>query len=310
MKGFFDTVEALLASGYAVSTEAAATADAAALTEAAPRGAVIIRGMIEGGGLVAAVLAARDVLRISAAVMGEGAPERESIEDEDIPTLAEVFEPCFGGGIGSLKELFGEELTLSGFSIARLDAATARAAFEDMGNRGFQAAFRFEADAGVSGRGLLAAAQSLTQLLPQAPAGGEPESRTEMDQAELSPQEMEDILSGFDDESPGGPEAATRYDSGRGAAEGAQAPPANLDMVLDINLTCVARLGRVEMPISELLSLGPGSIVEVGKLVDEPVELLVNDRLIARGEVVVVDEKFGLRITEIISRADRIRSLS
>src|SRR5690606_37860798 len=83
----------------------------------------------------------------------------------------------------------------------------------------------------------------------------------------------------------------------------------NLDMVLDIRLVATARLGRVEMPISEILSLGPGSIIEVGHLVDEPVELLVNDKLIARGDVVVVDEKFGLRITEIISTADRIKSL-
>ena len=83
----------------------------------------------------------------------------------------------------------------------------------------------------------------------------------------------------------------------------------NLDMVLDIRLTATARLGRVEMPISDILSLGPGSIVEVGHLVDEPVELLVNEKLIARGDVVVVDEKFGLRITEIVSARERIESL-
>ncbi|MCC6491238.1 MAG: flagellar motor switch protein FliN [Candidatus Hydrogenedentes bacterium] len=83
----------------------------------------------------------------------------------------------------------------------------------------------------------------------------------------------------------------------------------NLDMVLDIRLVATARLGRIEMPISEILSLGPGSIIEVGHLVDEPVELLVNDKLIARGDVVVVDEKFGLRITEIVSPRERIESL-
>ncbi|MCC6154900.1 MAG: flagellar motor switch protein FliN [Candidatus Hydrogenedentes bacterium] len=83
----------------------------------------------------------------------------------------------------------------------------------------------------------------------------------------------------------------------------------NLDMVLDIRLTATARLGRVEMQISDILTLGPGSIIEVGHLVDEPVELLVNDKLIARGDVVVVDEKFGLRITEIVSPRERIESL-
>ncbi|GMW00690.1 MAG: hypothetical protein AMXMBFR84_18270 [Candidatus Hydrogenedentota bacterium] len=89
----------------------------------------------------------------------------------------------------------------------------------------------------------------------------------------------------------------------------AKSPVGNIDMVLDIKLTATARLGRVEMPIGEVLTLGPGSIIEVGHSVDEPVELMVNDKLIARGDVVVVDEKFGLRITEIVSPAERIESL-
>jgi flagellar motor switch protein FliN len=87
-----------------------------------------------------------------------------------------------------------------------------------------------------------------------------------------------------------------------------QAPP-NIDMVLDIGLVATARLGRIQMPIGDILALGPGSIIPVGHLVDEPVELLVNDKLVARGDVVVVDERFGLRITEIISPTDRIESL-
>ena len=69
------------------------------------------------------------------------------------------------------------------------------------------------------------------------------------------------------------------------------------------------RLGHIEVPIGDVLNYGPGSIIPVGHLVDEPVELLVNDKLIARGDVVVVDEKFGLRITEIVSPQDRIESM-
>ena len=110
---------------------------------------------------------------------------------------------------------------------------------------------------------------------------------------------MQDILSGFSPGDESGP-----YSGGRG-----DPAPENLDVILGINLTATARLGKVEMPIGELLNIGPGSIVEVGHLVDDPVELLVNGRLIARGDVVVVDEKFGLRVTEIISPSDRIESL-
>jgi len=83
----------------------------------------------------------------------------------------------------------------------------------------------------------------------------------------------------------------------------------NLGLVLDISLRAVARLGQVKMPISEILKLGPGSVIEIDRLVDEPVDLLVNERLVARGEVVTIDEKFALRITEIVSREERIRSL-
>jgi flagellar motor switch protein FliN/FliY len=86
-------------------------------------------------------------------------------------------------------------------------------------------------------------------------------------------------------------------------------PHGNLEMVLDIGLIATARLGHVEMPIGDIMKLGPGSIIEVGHMVDEPVDLLVNGKLIARGDVVVVDEKFGLRITEIVSARERIESL-
>jgi len=83
----------------------------------------------------------------------------------------------------------------------------------------------------------------------------------------------------------------------------------NLGLVLDISLKAVARLGQVEMPIGEILKLGPGSVIEIDRMVDEPIDLLVNDRLVARGEVVTIDEKFALRVTEIISREERIKSL-
>jgi flagellar motor switch protein FliN len=83
----------------------------------------------------------------------------------------------------------------------------------------------------------------------------------------------------------------------------------NIDLILDIQLKLAARLGQVEMPVGEILKLVPGSVLDIDRFVDEPVELLVNDRLIARGEIVVVQENFGIRITEIISQKDRIKSL-
>jgi flagellar motor switch protein FliN/FliY len=83
----------------------------------------------------------------------------------------------------------------------------------------------------------------------------------------------------------------------------------NLDFILDIPLRVSVELGRTKILVRDLLQLGQGSVVELSKFAGEPLELLVNDKLIARGEVVVVNEKFGLRLTDIISPVERIEQL-
>jgi len=90
-----------------------------------------------------------------------------------------------------------------------------------------------------------------------------------------------------------------------------RAPGASRDMdfLLDVPLEVTVELGRSRMLIKDLLQLGQGSVVELEKLAGEPMEILVNNRLIARGEVVVVNEKFGVRLTDIISPTERIRQL-
>ena len=87
------------------------------------------------------------------------------------------------------------------------------------------------------------------------------------------------------------------------------AAPSNLDLLLGVSLRVAVELGRTRMEIKEVLQLGPGSVVELDKQAGEPVDILVNDRVIARGEVVVVDDRFGVRITEVLSPADRVTSL-
>jgi flagellar motor switch protein FliN len=84
----------------------------------------------------------------------------------------------------------------------------------------------------------------------------------------------------------------------------------SLDLILDIPLTVAVELGRSKMLISDLLQLGQGSVIELTKLVGEPLEVLVNQKLVARGEVVVVNEKFGVRLTDIVSPMERVQSLA
>ena len=83
----------------------------------------------------------------------------------------------------------------------------------------------------------------------------------------------------------------------------------NLDLLLGVTLRVTVELGRTKMDIREILALGPGSVVELDKQAGEPVDVLVNDRLIARGEVVVIDDRFGVRITDVPSPAQRLSSL-
>ena len=85
---------------------------------------------------------------------------------------------------------------------------------------------------------------------------------------------------------------------------------ANLDLILDIPLTVTVELGRSKMLINDLLQLGQGSVIELTKLAGEPLEVLVNQKLVARGEVVVVNEKFGVRLTDIVSPMERVQSLT
>lgn len=84
----------------------------------------------------------------------------------------------------------------------------------------------------------------------------------------------------------------------------------DLNLLLDIPMEITVELGRSKIPIQELLNLGPGSTVTLSKLEGEPVDVLANDKLIARGEVVLQNKKYGIRITEITSRMTRIQSLT
>lgn len=87
------------------------------------------------------------------------------------------------------------------------------------------------------------------------------------------------------------------------------APVQTLDFILDIPLKVTVELGRTKMMIRDILQLAQGSVVELSKFAGEPLEVLVNEKLVARGEVVVVNEKFGIRLTDIISPVERIEQL-
>lgn len=125
--------------------------------------------------------------------------------------------------------------------------------------------------------------------------------------------ESMDLGSGSDDSSSGsgGGNDNGGHGSGYRSRPSAGSPERdrNLDLIMDIPLRVTVELGRTKMVVSELLNLGQGSVVELNKLAGEPMEVLVNDKLVARGEAVVVNEKFGVRLTDIISPTERVEQL-
>lgn len=115
-------------------------------------------------------------------------------------------------------------------------------------------------------------------------------------------------------------ESTTRTETGGGASpQPASFPsvqssesggsPKNIDFILDIPMSVAVYVGSTKMAIRDLLQLAQGSVIELDKLAGEPMEVMVNNKLVARGEVVVVNEKFGIRLTDVVSAAERVQHL-
>lgn len=101
---------------------------------------------------------------------------------------------------------------------------------------------------------------------------------------------------------------------GNPVASGSNAPMGdeqdiNLDVILDVPITISVEIGRTQVPIRDLLRYSQGSVIELDRLVSEPLDVLVNNTLIAHGEVVVVDDQFGIRLTDVISPSERVKKL-
>jgi flagellar motor switch protein FliN/FliY len=137
--------------------------------------------------------------------------------------------------------------------------------------------------------------EALAEQWAAALAGEEETSvKRERDQAQLSAKSREAAFKDLTQEA-----KVPRAESGR----------RDLDFILDIPLDVSAELGRTKLLINELLQLGQGSVIELNKLAGEPLEIYVNGKLVARGEAVVINEKFGVRLTDIISPIERVKQL-
>jgi flagellar motor switch protein FliN/FliY len=217
---------------------------------------------------------------------GEGTPAEDLVGDSK-DALAETFNQVMGSANQTLSDLAGETFAIANVEILAV-APEAIAFAEQMGQGVFQDLALPTSQDGLSTTIHLLFPELLLQQLKRKLGLMEV-------QAAPSPVAME------------APAAPTRQAP---VASGPMTDAGNLDLLLDIQLPVVVRMGQTEMQMGELLKLTPGSILELNRSADAPVELLVNGKLIAKGEVVVVDGNFAFRITEIDSRAARIRSLA
>jgi flagellar motor switch protein FliN/FliY len=153
-------------------------------------------------------------------------------------------------------------------------------------------------------------AEEVSAQAPDSGAGGNDEA--------LAAQWAEALAGKEDEKSAGGSQASFNSPAQdahfKDMTETARQPKDNklkreLDFILDIPLEVSAELGRTRLLINELLQLGQGSVVELNKLAGEPLEVYVNGKLVARGEAVVINEKFGVRLTDIISPIERVKQL-
>lgn len=286
LKGAFDTFDAMLTQSF--SFDLAAPQDAAAELDAWLQEfpVAMFAGVEAGAGAAALLFRTADAARMSGLMTGEDAADKTTLSDDDQAMLQEIGGAALGGGVARVMEVCGQPphaMDATQFSDAGVDSADTILALMRAGAAG--ATFTFTSAEGFDGEGVVLWNGKLESL-----------AKKDDQESVLSPEEVGDILSGFD---AGGHDAP--------AAHGTA--PENLDLILDIRLVATARLGAIDIPLRDVLHYGPGSIIELDKLVDEPVDLMVNDKLIARGDVVVVDEKFGIRITEIVSTRKRIESL-
>lgn len=278
-QGFFDGLAIACGAPATGVTIAEAAPPAAETIEAlASEGAIIAQGAAGEHGVAAMILRKMD---LAAYVQGAGMGEAG---DPDSAVTRELLESALGGAVDRVREAAAGGFELGGVQISAADAESIPALMAAMGGQPAGGKVSYPIQDAPEGEAWLLLSAGVSQILSpdaQAGSGGEPQA---------SPQPQESTMA-------------------QQSAAGNEDAAANLDMILDIQLVATARLGGIEMPLQDILSLGPGSIIEIGHGVDEPVELLVNGKLIARGDVVVVDERFGLRITEIVSQRERVESL-
>ena len=224
---------------------------------------------------------------------GDGAPS-DSLAGDSKDALSETFNQVMGSANQTLSDQAGETLSISGLEILELESFDAASIEKTLGQGNFLT-IPLETTQDTLQTNIYLLSSSILYEQLKRKLGLTPQ--------EVTPQPIADMGS-----SAGG--AQPFQQTAPIPAYESNVDTRNLDLLLDIELPVVVRMGHTEMPLGELLKLVPGSILELNRPADAPVDLLVNSKQIAKGEVVVVDGNFAFRITEIETTAQRLQNLS
>jgi flagellar motor switch protein FliN/FliY len=234
---------------------------------------------------------------------GDGTPSAELAGDSR-DALAETFNQIMGSANQALSDLAGETLSISNVEIFSSQGGDAAGLEEILGPGPFYDLPLETVQETLSTLIHLLVPDLLVQQIKRKLGLGEPAPAAPVMEAAPAPAPAPATAARAAAPAPPSQAAPTQI-----LRPAANVDTGNLDLLMDIELPLMVRMGQTEMQLGDLLKLTPGSILELNRAADAPVELLVNSKLIAKGEVVVVDGNFAFRITEIESTDTRIRSL-
>ncbi|HWO77965.1 MAG TPA: flagellar motor switch phosphatase FliY [Bacillus sp. (in: firmicutes)] len=261
---------------------------------------------------------------------GEGKPENTDLGEIQISAVQEAMNQMMGSAATSMSTVFSKRIDISPPVVELLDVPQGEGTEKiPIDNYIIKVSFRLTVgtliDSNIMQLLPVEFAQSMVEelLSPAARMGAQPEPAQEQ-----SDELLQEVVQPVEPQSLPNQDSLSRNQGNQYSHQGAleknvqpavfssfeefkpaQAETKNLNMLLDIPLQVTVELGRTKRSVKEILELSSGSILELDKLAGEPIDILINNRLIAQGEVVVIDENFGVRVTDILSQSDRLKKL-
>ena len=256
----------------------------------------------EGGvkGAMYAIITTKDVAVLSdTMMMGDGSAE---YTEDHKDAISELFNQVTGAFAASLSGYYEDSISTGTIEAKEYDFSDSSVPFE---NSDMVLMTIKITDKDESAMSFIVPQELSTQLMK-----GLKETRGDAEGGSvgLSESEVDDLTQLSTDISEIG-EAEGGFKETPLAETTAQAPKENINMLLDVEMNVSIELGKTDMSIKRILELSAGSIIELDRMAGEPVDLMVNNKVVAKGEVVVVDENFGIRIVSLVSPEERIRSL-